>query len=669
MIIQEIKQFLYLINLNTATNLQSFTKAFEILSVYLKNLILIFMCGICGVVKLNNEASIDLVYSTKVMTDYLHHRGPDDWGINTNAGTTLIHDKIVQLNADIPSFALGHKRLSIIDLTPLGHQPMSDEENGLTIVFNGEIYNYIELREELKGKYNFKTNTDTEVLLAAYQIFGSQMLRFLDGMFAFAILDIHNRKLFGARDNSGIKPFYYHYSFENGLWFASEPKAICKGLGMKGTPNHSILSEFLVLGVSDHDENTFYDEIRQLPPAHYLELDINSGKCTTHQYWKPPVISEPELGQNLSEQYISILHTAVSRQLRSDVPVGSSLSGGIDSSAIVSTVGELLGQKSSDYKTLTFSFPGFKNDESVLAKQVAAKAGLSWVPVEPTLDTLQTDLEQMVERMTEPFSTLSMFAQYKVMEAAKKQGLIVMLDGQGGDEVYLGYPRVVQRVIFHYLKQGKIGKSVHELIKLHENLSLSYNNMLLGNAYFNSKAIAFTRKKAIFSRYLNTDLIQSVRPDLLDDYFAGKDIYSKQNDELMKYLLPRLLRFADRNSMAFSIEQRVPHLSRLILDFNLSLPVEYRIQDGWSKYIVRKSLEGRIPNEILWSKVKRGFDIPQSYWVEQLSDYLVERVASNDEISTLFNKKSILQDLKTPSKQGSYYLWRAVSAILWIDNL
>lgn len=627
------------------------------------------MCGICGVVKFNKETNIDIVNSTKLMTDYLYHRGPDDWGIFTNTSSQLEDKNIVQNNADIVSFALGHRRLSIIDLSPLGHQPLVDEENGLSIVFNGEIYNYIELRNELKENYVFKTNTDTEVLLAAYLAYGSGMLRFLDGMFAFVILDIKKRIFFGARDFSGIKPFYYHHSILNGFWFASEPKAICKGLGIKGSPDYSSLSEFLVLGVSDHDENTFYNEIKQLPPAHYIEMDINSGVYNVSQYWYPPSVRKPEIGENIVEQYKSILSTVVSRQLRSDVPVGSSLSGGIDSSAIVTTAGDLLGEKSTNYKTLTFSFPGFENDESALAKKVALKAGLQWVSVEPSLDTLQSDLERMVERMTEPFSTLSMFAQYKVMEEAKNQGLIVMLDGQGGDEVYLGYPRVVQRVIFHHLRRGNIGKSVHELFKLHENLSLSYRDMLLGNAYFNSKLIAFTRKKAIFSRYLNQELIESVRPELLSDYFSSKDIYTKQNDELMKYLLPRLLRFADRNSMAFSIEQRVPHLSRLILDNNLSLPVEYRIRDGWSKYIVRKSMEGKIPDEILWCKVKRGFDIPQSYWVSQLADYLVERVASNDQISSLFNKKSILQDLKTPSKQGSNYLWRAVSTILWIDNL
>jgi len=625
------------------------------------------MCGISGVVSFKRN-NFNVLESVKSMTDSLVHRGPDDWGIYTNISNENNNQHIRFNSSSLPPFALGHRRLSIIDLSQAGHQPMVDEENELIIVFNGEIYNYVELRAKLKGQYSFKTNSDTEVLLASYLLKGKDMLLDLDGMFSFLILDIKQRKVFAARDQTGIKPFYYFFN-NNSFWFASEPKVILNGLSSTGTPDINLLSEFLILGVSDHDERTFYKNINQLEPSHYLEVTLETGALNIQQYWTPPSI---ELNQNFEasvRRYKSIFETVVSRQLRSDVTVGSSLSGGIDSSAIVATSGKILGKNAKNYKTLTFSFPGFINDESEMAKKVANRAGLPWISIEPSLNTLQNDLEKMIEKMAEPFSTLSMFAQYKVMEEAKRNGITVMLDGQGGDEVYLGYPRVVQRVIFHYLRNGRLSDSINELRKLNKNLSLSYKNMILGNAYFNSKKIAYTRKKAIFSRYLKPDLENAVRSEVVEDMYAPKNIYAKQNDELLKYLLPRLLRYADRNSMAFGIEQRVPHLSKLILENNLALPIEHRVKNGWSKYMVRKSMNGLVPDEILWSKVKRGFDIPQTFWVDKLSNYLSERISSSDKANTLFKKELVLKDLKTSSKQGSPYLWRTISSILWMEQL
>lgn len=623
------------------------------------------MCGIAGHINFKTSREGKGIRVVKTMLESLVHRGPDDWGmISSESAHSENPDKYYFLDLpDLPEITIGHRRLSILDLSEAGRQPMKDPDHSLFISFNGEIYNYIEVRKELSGKYKFNTQTDTEVLLKAWTEWGPEMLKKLDGMFSFVILDLEKKILFAARDPMGIKPFYYNYSPNGNFSFASEPSALLKGMGTSGTLNQKQTSDFLVLGVMEHNEGTFFNEVVQLKGGNFLQLDLLDAKLSVEKYWHPPALANFE-GKDPVELYKEIAKTTITRQLRSDVPLGSSLSGGIDSSTIVTIAGKILGEGVSEYKALTFSFPGFKNDEAVNAKSVADHTGMQWQSVIPETGSLAADLEKMTINMGEPYSTLSMFAQYKVMQAAKDLGITVMLDGQGGDEIYLGYPRMVQNAMLHYLKKGKLGKFLKEWKGMSDNLSVPMYRSLLSSFYFNSKNLAINRRKARLKGLVNPTLLEAYDDQVAIDIYSAKNVFQKQEDELLKYTLPRLLRFADRNSMAFGVEQRVPHLGQPIVDFALSLPLEWRVHNGWSKYIVRKAMSGSVPDHILWDKVKRGFDIPQTYWVDQLSVNLIEWIGAIPNESPI-NKDNLIKAIKSPER-GSHYLWNVISLALFI---
>ena len=596
------------------------------------------------------------------MLQQIVHRGPDDYGATLHGfGTEQNDAKWHYSPAEIAnaSIALGHRRLSILDLSEHGRQPMLNADNQTEIVFNGEIYNYIELREELKQShgFQFKTGSDTEVLLRCYQVWGMDMLPRLDGMFSFVLLDKAKGELYAARDMAGIKPFYYFFS-DNILVFGSEPKALHTFPGITKQFDATRLAEFLLMGVCDFDEGSFFNEIKQLQPAHFLKYNLKNFELSTKRYWNFP--TNTSTFSDYPAKFFELATTAVSRQLRSDVPVGTSLSGGIDSGAIAVLAGKQLGEKAKNYNALTFSFPGFPNDESGMARDIATSAGLAWHEIIPSLDTIESDLERMISNMGEPFGTLSMFAQYKVMEKARQLGIKVMLDGQGGDELYLGYPRLAQRTMMQYLGGGNIPKFFKEWTGLKKNLSIPLHTSLLGNLYFNSGTVALGRKRPMVAKYVKGELLELVRKDLIEDFFAPKSLLAKQQDEFGKYVLPRLLKYADRNSMAFSVESRVPHLSVPMLEFAFSLPLAWKVNSGWTKYVVRKGMSGHLPDHILWSNVKRGFDIPQSFWIEKMKPTLKTWVnEAPDDIP--FHKQEILKALD--QKPGDKHLWPVISTL------
>jgi asparagine synthase (glutamine-hydrolysing) len=621
------------------------------------------MCGIAGIITWSKNNS-NFIKRLEGMCDLMIHRGPDGYGYAVSRVEAHdIYNKLYKIKNEEKGVFLGHRRLSILDLSVVANQPMVNNDGSLIIVFNGEIYNYIELRDVLKDDYVFHTNSDTEVLLAAYQKWGVDMLSKLDGMFGLAIYDNRKRTLFAARDAVGIKPFYYSKT-DTEFIFGSEPKVVLKGSGEQGRLDMEHASEFFILGVSDHDEGTFIKQVNQLKGGHYLNLNIDNGDITIRQYWSSKRDLREARESDFAE-YLNVARQAISRQLRSDVPLGSSLSGGIDSSTIVTLAGEILGSNAKNYKALTFTFPDFEDDESAFAKMISKNSGIEWFGVTPPIESFSADLKQMITNMGEPFSTLSMFAQYKVMEKASQLGLKVMLDGQGGDELYLGYERMAQRVFMDYFRKGDIGNGFKEWVGAKNNMSLPLWKSFVMNLYFDSQILKTNRRKKTYSKYVNTDVLNAYRADVASDIFANKAVQDKQADELSKYCLPRLLRFADRNSMAFSVEQRVPHLSNLLLDFALELPLERRVNNGWSKFIVRKSMEGKIPAAVLWNPKKRGFDIPQGFWVEQIADQLKEWIGDSCDLH-LFKRDNIIKDLYSHDK-GSPSLWTVVSTILFME--
>lgn len=626
------------------------------------------MCGIAGYIEFGGpEISKGAPYKIiSEMLDTIIHRGPDDYGISIYGYDTNedIKDKFrVKVNKDFPRrVVLGMRRLAILELSEKGHQPMQSHDGSIEIIFNGEIYNYIELREELKANARFDSGSDTEVLIEAYRQWGIDMLNKLDGMFAFVILDKERQKIICARDPIGIKPFYYHFT-KSCFVFGSEPKVVLKGLGVAGSADLISASEFFMIGVTDHEEDTFYSEVKQLPGGCFMDIPFR-GDINLRRYWNAPPGLLSEEGDYKKETYENIL-LSVKRHLRADVTIGTSLSGGIDSGTIVTAAGEILGKDAHTYNTLTFTYPEFKDDESEYAKTIAANSGMKWHPVIPDTGTLSNDLEKMMIGMGEPFSTLSMFAQYKVMQEAHKIGIKVMLDGQGGDEIYLGYPRVAQRVLLENLRGLKMLKFLKEAKGLKKNASLPVIRSLPGNLFFSSPSIPLKRNFRRLENYVNKDILHMYRKAIANDVYSGKNIFEVQLDELTKYCLPRLLKYTDRNSMAFSVESRVPHLSKIMLDYALRLPLNWRVRDGWTKYSVRKAMEGKLPDKILWSNLKKGFPIPQKYWVEKLKGSLEEWL-SLDRLNGVIKKDNIIKAING-GKGDEPHLWRAISFGSWVN--
>jgi asparagine synthase (glutamine-hydrolysing) len=586
----------------------------------------------------------------------LAHRGPDDCGM------TFFRSHPSASGPSAPRLALGHRRLAILDLSSRGHQPMSTPDRSLTLTFNGEIYNYRELRRLLAPYAAFQTETDTEVLLHAYRHWGLAMLHRLDGMFAFALWDARAQRLLCARDPLGIKPFYYAHDAHRFL-FASEPGAVLAGLGSPGHLDAPHLAEFLVLGVSDHDEGTCFQEVRQLRGGHWLAVAADGRVTGPYAYWQPPT-EERDEGESVPGRVREAIVGAVRRQLRADVPVGSCLSGGLDSGTIVAAAAEVLGEEAREFRTLTLGEQGFAGDETELARGMAERAGVRWEKVEAGEGKLCGDLERVIGVMGEPFGGLSVLGQYEVMRQARERGLKVMLDGQGGDEVFLGYRRAVVRVMGEYLREGRVASAVREWRALSRNAALPLATSLLGNLFFTSPGLVRWYNSRPLSGLVQPSLLEQVRPEVAQALFNSHGIQALQSGELTRYPLPAYLRYEDRNSMAFGLEARVPMLAVGLVETVLPLPWRWKVRNGWTKYALRAAMTDRLPAEVVWQRRKRGFEVPQRRWVErarpQITAWLADLAPGGP-----INVPELLAQVDR-GHSGRQWLWRCLSVALWM---
>jgi asparagine synthase (glutamine-hydrolysing) len=298
--------------------------------------------------------------------------------------------------------------------------------------------------------------------------------------------------------------------------------------------------------------------------------------------------------------------------------VGGCLSGGLDSGSIIASVSRLLGRDAAQFRALTLSNEGFEGDEGAMASLTAKTTGVRWVPVVPDLQSMEQDLEAMIRAMGEPFSTLSMLGQYKLMQQARREGLKVMLDGQGGDEIFLGYPTVAQRVIGDYLRRGHFADALSEWFGLQRNAGLPLVRSLLGNAFFSSPRLGLLRNTERVRGVVERDLIAETRREVVEDLFRADDTTSLQIRELTRYVLPQLLRYEDRNSMAFGLEARVPLLAVDLVNLALRLPLDWKVRKGWTKFALREAMRGRLPDGVLWNRRKRGFEVPQGRWLQTM---------------------------------------------------
>lgn len=561
------------------------------------------MCGIAGII--NTKGPV-VEESLHFASNCLSHRGPEGEGIWLNPDKTV---------------GLIHRRLKIIDLSEKAAQPMSYLDR-YRIIHNGELYNYIEIREKLLQKgYHFSSASDTEVIVAAYAAWGSQCLQQFDGMFAFAIWDEKEKKLFAARDRFGEKPFFFFYD-DTGFVFASEIKALWD-LGIKKEVNSSMLYNFLSIGYTTNPsdpQETFYKDIHKLPAASFIEYAINSNQLSVQKYWIVyPKVNEEIREEEALEQFGQLFNESIKKRLRSDVPVGTSLSGGLDSSSIVACCNRMPSHQYS-HKCFTAHFEGFEKDELSFAGTVAGRFGLEHYITEIHEDEVPGLMKKVMHFQDEPFSSASVLAQYKVFELAKKQGISVLLDGQGADEVLAGYHHYYKWYWRELYRKRKL-KSSGELKKAREitaSGSFSLSNKLASILPEFTAGILQSRKakQAFRDPDLDPDFAYAHKRELYYSTPASFDLNGALYFNTFVNGLEELLRLADRNSMAHAVEVRLPFLDHTLVEFLFSLPSSFKIHEGWTKWLLRKSMEGNLPGEITWRRDKVGFEPPQKKWME-----------------------------------------------------
>jgi asparagine synthase (glutamine-hydrolysing) len=570
------------------------------------------MCGIAGIISPNpNNISKRRLIK---MTDSLAHRGPDDEGLWINASG---------------SAGFGHRRLSIIDLSENASQPMHYDDR-YSVVHNGEIYNYIELKEELRKKgYSFRTASDTEIILAAYACYKERCLEYFDGMFAFAIWDEKDQTLFCARDRFGEKPFYYSFDEEQFI-FASEAKAFWAA-GLEKKVNQPLLLNYLALGHTQTPVDktiTFYQDVFSLPPAHYIQFQLSTFTFQLADYWdcnKETKINVSE--KDVEEKLQELFFTSVKRRLRSHVSIGTSLSGGIDSSSIAAEINEL-NDGNFSHKTFSAVFPGFDKDESEYINLTAKKFKLENYAVTPTADSFIKDFEKLCYHQEMPFSSSSVYAQYKVFELASQNNVKVLLDGQGADEVLAGYTKYIHWYLQELIRPNPFA-ALNEIKALRKNqihFEWGWKNYLA--AWFPAQAANQLEKREIKKLMKQPDITDDFRQQYFDRPTIYKPFVTKLNDILyfntFQQGLEELLHYADRNSMAHSRELRLPFLNHELVKFIFSLPGNFKIHNGWTKWILRKAMESKLPAEITWRRDKTGFEPPQKIWMqnETIQEYI-----------------------------------------------
>lgn len=571
------------------------------------------MCGIAGIV--SPHSSLVQQQRLVTMADTLVHRGPESAGYWVNSNNTV---------------GFAHRRLSIIDLHDRANQPFHYLH--YVIIFNGEIYNYLELKEALQKRgYNFTTTSDTEVIPAAYDCWGANCLQHFDGMFALALWDEKQQQLFIARDRFGEKPLYYYAPYEqrgrfSQFMFASEMKA----LWAVGAPKHvngTMMLNYITLGYIQNPIKktaTFYNDILSLPAGHYLTVQPNEGKVQMKRWYtlseKSIVKSEGLKQDEVIEQFKELFAASIKRRLRSDVNIGTCLSGGVDSSAIVAMCSSNKAPHLT-HECFTAIFPGFEKDESRYSKHVANHFGLNQHTVEVTADDWIDNFTTLMHHQEEPLQSASVLTQFMVYSLAKEQCITVLLDGQGADEILGGYKKYTHWFLQELLRSDRAAFSKEKKLLQENNFIERWGVKNYAAAFMPAKTASLLQDKAVKQqnndssinkefrlKYQNIDTLQKPVVNTLEDILYYNTFTAG---------LGELLRYADRNSMAHSREVRLPFLEHNLVEFIFSLPSTYKIHDGFTKWVLRKSLAPLLPSNIVWRKDKVGYEPPQQQWMQQ----------------------------------------------------
>ena len=604
------------------------------------------MCGIAGIIRLDGQPAGQ--EPVEKMMSVMKHRGPDDRGI-------YVKDHV----------ALGFVRLSIIDLSPAGHQPMISGDGRYVLIFNGEIYNYLELKEELKGKYDFTTRTDTEVLLASYIVWGEKCLEKFNGMFAFVIYDAQEKRIFGARDRFGIKPFYY-VKTDDFFMFASEIPPLLPHLDPEEREiDRRIMYDYMVFNRTDHSEGTFFKKVRKL--HHSTSFRIDNNRLSFNRWYD----LKQKLGDPFKsvEEYRSCFSSAVGLRLRSDVPVGVCFSGGLDSSGVVSVILKDYGQEELATFSAVFG-EDVPTDESKYMNELKPMLKNMYF-IKPTARTFLNDINSFVNAHGEPVPSGGPYVHFKVMELAK-DNVVVLLDGQGADESLGGYHYFFGYYFRHLLRRFALLRLLSEnyhFLRNHRSLMA-----LKSFGYFLLPVSMKSRLSAEKKSYLTGDFLQEYRDNsLITDvlYESGSLQDSLVNHFELK--LEHLLKWEDRNSMWFSLEARVPFLDHRLVEKTLSLPPEMILYRGNTKHILREAMKGYLPESIRTRKSKIGFGTPQDRWFREknLQEYIFDILRSSAFKNLDFidpqKAEALYRDHLSGRKNAGKDIWKWINLSVWSD--
>jgi asparagine synthase (glutamine-hydrolysing) len=592
------------------------------------------MCGIGGFVDPHGKLSGRRLLQRLAAS--LSHRGPDGEGMLQEG-----------------PFGLVHRRLAIIDLSDAGAQPL--RVGDISVVLNGEIYNYRELRAELIGMgHRFVGSSDTEVLAHAFLEWGAGCIGRLRGMWAFAILDSRDRTLTCSRDPFGIKPFYY--AWLNGAFlFASEPQALV-AVGVPVRAGLEAAAHYLALGLTDHASETFFAGIRQLGAGE--SLVVNAGAELRSLGSTDPFRSSEHAGF-APERFARCLEESVRLHLRSDVPVGTCLSGGLDSSTVAALASRILRDEGeSRFTAITGASGDPATDERNRARLVVDHCRLSWRVVQPSAAEFAAEVEDCLRLQGEPTLSPSVYFQYRVMKEAKDAGLKVMLDGQGADESVCGYDRYIPLLIADIWRREGIRAAGRECLSVSRGSRRGLIGLIPLTAYV---LLPIVRRRVLRSRLhtMRREYLTSALDVVRAIATASRSLESARKADVARFSLPALLRYEDRNSMAHSIEARVPYVDKEVIASAFALRSEELFHGGFSKFALRKVAATVLPGEVTWYKSKIGFEPPTLTWLAAIDDRMQREVDDSSLVQSMFRKSPDLREHSIALR------WRLFSLALW----
>ncbi|KIA85248.1 asparagine synthase (glutamine-hydrolyzing) [Flavobacterium sp. AED] len=567
------------------------------------------MCGIAGIVGTLDAYQLDAMLLSQ------HHRGPDATGKYNDDGFA----------------ALGHNRLAIIDLSPQSDQPFFDTSGRYALVFNGEIYNYIELKTELEELYSFKTDSDTEVLLAAFLVYGHECLKKLNGMFSFAIWDNQDKKLFAARDRFGVKPFFYSVK-NNSFYFSSEIKAI-HAAGILKIPNEKVWASYFAYGSYGNPDETFWENIFQLPGGHFLEFENQQLVLKKWYFFEEEVVKQSEnlTYEQAKDRYLMLLKDSIQLRFRADVTVGFNISGGVDSSILLALVNN---NNNKSINAYTFYTDNPVYDELPWVEMMVGKTANSLGRVLLQANEVPSLAQKMERQQDEPYGGIPTLAYAKLFEQARKDNVLVLLDGQGMDEQWAGYDYYTQE---------------------------------------NDATIQGVTDSPFKSNMLSDTFLEKAEKPIYPKPFADV-ILNKQYRDLFYTKIPRALRFNDRTSMMYSTELREPFLDYRLVEFAFSLPLDFKIKSGVTKFMLREIASQYLADDLVFAP-KRPLQTPQREWLAtDLKSWVntcFEEIKNSNYLNW-FNQKELQKeflDYFEGNKQSSFHIWQCISMCEMIKNM